>query len=89
MKLIKTAIVAVAAMGLTVSGAAQAASTRAGASLPSAAKVKKLSRTSAPSLGEASNVQGAGLGLLFVGAGLAGWGFYEAVNNNKPDSPGV
>lgn len=89
MNISKTALAGMAALGLIVSGTAQAASTRAAASLPAAAKVKKLSRTAAPNSAVASDIAAPGVFFLVAGLGLAGWGFYEAVKDNTPDTPGA
>lgn len=88
MNLPKFALVSAAAFGLVLSGTAQAASTRAGASLPVVtAKAPKASasRTSARTPGEA-NLDTTGsllLGAAFIAAGV---GFYELVKTN--DTPG-
>lgn len=87
MNLMKIALTGAAAVGLVLSGAAQAASTRAGASLPVTSKVKKLSRTSAPAAFESSsNIEGAGIGLLIAGVAAAGAGIYFATKNDSPGS---
>ena len=87
MNLMKIALTGAAALGLVVSGTAQAASTRAAASLPAASKVKKLSRTSAPaSLEAASSLNGAGTPLLIAALLGGGAGLYIALKGD--DSPG-
>jgi len=91
MKMSKIALAGICAAGLACASTAQAASTRSTESLPSAtvkAKKTTFSRSSSGVDG-ASSMSAAGTGLLVVGIGLAGWGFYEAVKgNDNADSPG-
>lgn len=87
MNLSKIALAGAAVLGLVASGAAQAASTRAGAALPApAAKAKKLSRTAAPAEGAANRLETTGIVLLTAGVGLAGVGIYEATKDDTPGS---
>jgi len=90
MNLSKIALASVVAAGLTLSGTAQAASTRAGASLPVAgstvAKKAKLSRSAAPSTAASNEFTTTGYVLLGLGIIAAGVGIYEATKGD--DSPG-
>lgn len=91
MNLSKIALASVVAAGLTLSGTAQAASTRAGASLPvagsKAAKKAKLSRSAAPSNASSNEFTTVG-GVLLATAVVAGTlGIIEATKDDEPDTP--
>ena len=88
MELTKIALAGAATLGLALAGPAQAASTRAGESLPAVtAKAPKarVLRTSVPNVGE-SNIGPLGTIILVAAVVAAGFGVYELATQN--DTPG-